>query len=86
MYQLNPKIEIENIGDEIIVIDSQDGRFLEMNQMAHIILCNLLEGVSIEDISKELSLAYDKTFEVSMAIVVDYINSLKELEILRSDE
>ena len=86
MFKLKAGIEIEDIGDEIIIIDSTNGRFLEINQMGHIILCKLTEGVSAREISKQLSVAFGKTIDDSMEIVADYIDKLKELEILCSDE
>lgn len=85
MFKLRFGIEIEEVGDEIIVIDSTNGRFLEINQMGHIILSKLIEGVSPQEISEELSIAYDKQIDESVGIVTDYINKLKELEILCSD-
>lgn len=86
MYKLKAGIEIEDIGDEIIIIDSTNGRFLEINQIGHIILCKLTEGVSAQEISKQLSVAFGKTIDDSIEIVADYIDKLKELEILCSDE
>ena len=85
MFKLRFGIEIEEVGDEIIVIDSTNGRFLEINQMGHIILSKLIEGVSPQEISEELSIAYDKQIDDSVGIVTDYIKKLKELEILCSD-
>lgn len=86
MIKLKFGIEIEDIGDEIIIIDSTNGRFLEINQIGHIILSKLIEGISVQEISKELSIAYGKQIDDSTKIVTDYINKLRELEILCSDE
>lgn len=86
MIKLKFGIEIEDIGDEIIIIDSTNGRFLELNQIGHIILSKLIEGISVQEISKELSIAYGKQIDDSTKIVTDYINKLRELEILCSDE
>lgn len=86
MIKLKIGIEIEDIGDEIIIIDSTNGRFLEINQIGHIILSKLIEGISVQEISKELSIAYGKQIDDSTKIVTDYINKLRELEILCSDE
>lgn len=86
MIKLKFGIEIEDIGDEIIIIDSTNGRFLEINQIGHIILSKLIEEISVQEISKELSIAYGKQIDDSTKIVTDYINKLRELEILCSDE
>lgn len=82
MYELKSGVEVENIGDEIIVIDSSNGRFLELNQIGMIILEKLIEGFSVNQIAKELATAYDMPLYDSTEIIAVFVDRLKELEIL----
>ena len=85
MYKLKSGIEIERIGDEIIIIDSSNGRFLELNQIGLIIIEKLTEGFSVQKIAEELASAFSMSFSEAADIIVVFVDRLKKLEILSED-
>lgn len=80
--KLNDGVEVEEVGEDVIVIDTINGRFLELNQMGSIILNQLLQGTSVQDIAKELSETFGKPYYEAIVMINDFVKRLVELEII----
>lgn len=81
MYKISEGIEFENIDNQIIAINTEKGRFYNLNSVGYYIIFHL-KNESIEVISKSLASHYNKDIDLMKEVVEKYIEELIRQEII----
>ena len=81
-FKINKGISFRNILDEFVVVNSQGGEILTLNEVGGRILELLEEENSLEKIIVIISGEFDTTPKIVENDMKEYINSLIEVDII----
>lgn len=72
-YKINKNISSEKLGDTLIVLNHDTGKYIEINEVGSIILNNI-EKNSIDEISKKISIDFKISEEEARQDIKNFID------------
>lgn len=83
MLKLKKDIEIESLDDdEILIINVNEGTFLNINKIGLAILEALINGSNINEIVIEMSKKFSKDLKECENIIIQFVEKLKNFGIV----
>jgi len=86
MLKIKENVVCEVVDNEVVIVDINNGRFLNTNMTGYCIIKAIENHCDIEQISRELSERFNIALAKSESIVADFIELLETNEIIESGD
>ena len=73
-YKINPNLTYKKISDQIIILDENQAEVRELNTVASTIFIQMLDWVTLEDITAAITSEYDISEKEALQDIQEFAN------------